>query len=49
MWASLDLGIRHLLMIVYNLDVIDVAIFPKEANPPLLIDPYAILAFSVAF
>lgn len=34
-------------MVVHNLDVRRIAVFPSEADAPLLIDPDAVLTFAV--
>jgi len=35
-------------MVIGDLDIVGVAVFPKEAYPPLIVDPDAPLACSVA-
>jgi len=35
-------------MIVDDLDVQGVTVTPPEADPPLLVDPYAVLALAIA-
>lgn len=34
-------------MVIGNLDIVDVAVFPSEAYPPLIVDPNAPLAIAV--
>ena len=36
-------------MVVYDLDIVRIAIRPSEANPPLIVDPNAVLAGTIAF
>ena len=35
-------------MIVDDLDVVGIAVTPTKANPPLVVDPDAVLSFAVA-
>lgn len=35
-------------MVVGDFDVVRVAVFPSEANAPLAVNAYAVLAFAVA-
>lgn len=36
-------------MVIHDLDLIGVAAFPAKANPPLVIDSYAVLSRTIAF
>ena len=36
-------------MIIANLNVVRVTILPDEADPPLVVDPYAVLTFPTSF
>ena len=36
-------------MVVHNLDIVSIRCLPVEADTPLVIYPYAMLAFPVAF
>ncbi len=36
-------------MIIDNLDIKGVTVTPPETDPPLLVDPYAVLALPIAF
>jgi hypothetical protein len=36
-------------MVINDLDVVDISLSPGEANPPLLIDPDAMLSLAIAF
>lgn len=35
-------------MVVHNLDIVGVSVFPSKANAPLLIDPNAVKPFEVS-
>ena len=51
--SELDLSRRHIrhsnLVIIDNLDIKGVTVTPPETDPPLLVDPYAVLALPIAF
>jgi hypothetical protein len=36
------------LMVVYDLNVVRIALAPAKANSPLIVDPDAVLAFPIA-
>jgi len=34
-------------MVIHDLDAVGIPILPEETNPPLIVDPDAVLAFAV--
>jgi hypothetical protein len=36
-------------MIIHDFDIVHIAVFPSEANPPLIVDTNAVLPLPVAF
>jgi hypothetical protein len=38
-----------LLMVIHDLDAVGIPILPEETNPPLIVDPNAVLTFAVTF
>lgn len=38
-----------LLMVIHDLDAVGIPILPEETNPPLIVDPDAVLAFAGTF
>jgi hypothetical protein len=40
---------KHLSVVIHDLDAVGIAALPAEADSPLIIDANAVLAFAVSF